>query len=141
MLGPVLRYLRDPHTTLLHYALGNLVAKHRRETGSELVGYYMQDDEDESLGKFGSTWVVISKKKEHLNKLRLVQSPADYGIKEIDKDDRRSPQTFDDMRPIMEVLGVQGYNLPDAEWYPLPVKKSVGEWTDDYQYLWGVFHW
>jgi hypothetical protein len=120
--------------------LGNLAAKYRRERGP-LVAYYMEDPETPAEpGKAGSTWVVLARSRKYLTELRLADEwDKSVGLTE-DFNPEEPRRNWDAMRPALEALGVQAVRL-EPRWFPAPVQPSVGDWTDDYASLWGVFGW
>jgi hypothetical protein len=121
--------------------LANLAEKYTRENRGrgELVGYYMNDGDDET-GKAASTWVVLARSADHLKNLKLADNwDARLGL--VDKADPDDPaKHWDAARPVLWALGVQAHRL-EPSWYPLEARPEVGEWTDDYAPLLRVFSW
>ncbi|HSW61885.1 MAG TPA: fused MFS/spermidine synthase [Dissulfurispiraceae bacterium] len=63
-----------------------------------LVGYIQDDKEDESIGKYHSTWVLLARDKKHLGAL-----PADERWKAL-KADKGGPVWTDDYSNILKVF-------------------------------------
>lgn len=94
-----------------------------------LAGYVMSDDDDAAPGKARSTWVVLARKPEHLDRL----ASADrynrlFGVKD-----------WEAMRQPLLDAGFMLGRL-EAPWKPLKPDEKVGVWTDDYSNLWSVFN-
>jgi hypothetical protein len=124
----------------LRPVLSNLANKYRNEKGP-LVGYLMEDSDDNYTGKAASSWVVLARDRKYLERLKLSDNWDErVGLKKIDADDKLSPKDWKETQPILERLGVQAYAL-EPRWFPLPVDPKVGEWTDDYAPLFRVFSW
>jgi hypothetical protein len=127
-LKPVLANIADQYT------------RDHKKQGDELVGYYMNDTEDE-VGKAGSTWVVLCRSADKLRALKLADNwEGRLGMKQIAPDDTKSPKEWEQVQPALRALGVQAYCL-EPRWYPLEVLPEIGVWTDDYASLLRVFSW
>jgi hypothetical protein len=108
-----------------------------------LKAMYFSDDDETDPGKARSTWVVLARNNEAMEKLLTVEK-----LQPI----RKQWET-----PLKELAGVSWEQGPgpgsfslmlngvlrgvDAPWAPVKARKDVGVWSDDYSNLLSVFMW
>ncbi len=110
----------------------------------DLACLYQSDDDETYAGKARSTWVVLARKEEYLDRLK---APANF--------DEERGKAAAQVSPLMYVpdfgtgmtahatmlYGVLSEWRGPGEWKKPTPKKEVGVWTDDYSNLFSVFSW
>jgi hypothetical protein len=96
-----------------------------------IVGLYQQDEGDYAIGKWPTTWVVLARKPEHVERLNDMAWEKQTGVREWGK-----------VQPLLRAAGIP---VPAVKprWKDLNNRRDprVGVWTDDYSNVLSVFRW
>jgi hypothetical protein len=96
-----------------------------------IVGLYQQDQGDFANGRWPTTWVVLARKPEHVERLNDMAWEKETGVGEWSK-----------VQPLLRSAGIPVPAL-DPLWEDLNKRRDprVGVWTDDYSNVLSVFRW
>ncbi len=96
-----------------------------------IVGLYEQDVADYTIGKTPTTWVVLARKAEDVERLNDMWWEKRTGVSEWSK-----------IQPLLRAACVPAPVL-EPRWHDLSERRDprVGVWTDDYSNLLSVFRW
>jgi spermidine synthase len=127
------------HVSNRYLNLKPVVARLAEKTG--LVGYYMDDHSERYPGKTASTWCVLARKREYLDRLVLpdrwdkVKEETQFQLARL----AALPDFGSGLGSLCLALGT-AIEETKAPWKPLRTHKKVDVWTDDYSNLirvWG----
>jgi hypothetical protein len=99
----------------------------------DLVGLYEKDKRDDEIWKTSTTWVVLARKSDDLERLP----------NEVSRDKQVGVRDWAEVRSVLRSACVLAAELPDPRWKDLRKERDprVGVWTDDYSNLFSVFYW
>ena len=123
--GVIAFHISNRHINLLP-VLANIAE------AEDVVGLYEQDLEDAAIGKASTTWVVLARKAEHLERL-----PND-----VSWDKQVGVADWPKVQAVLRSACVPGCEV-EPQWRDLRSQRAprAGVWTDDYSNLLSVFRW
>ncbi len=97
-----------------------------------LVGVYKQDSAEVENAKAATTWVLLARQPEHLERL-----PS-----ELSWEQQTGMRDWNTLRPALRIVGSPAASL-QPYWKDLAGRRdpAVGVWSDDYSNLLSVFRW
>jgi spermidine synthase len=109
-----------------------------------LASLFQSDDDESYPGKARSTWVMLARKEEYLDRLKV---PASF-----DEDREKAVKQLTPLMCLpdmgsglsahaMMLAGLMTEWKGPGEWKKPSTRKDVGVWTDDYSNLFSVFSW